>query len=169
MLDQTQPTILSLFGTTDYDPATVTTVRLQFDSRVDKVLVDLGAVVEKDQPLLQLFSTDLAAAKSDYEKAVSQWNHDLKILNYKTPLTLDNTLPKKDLIEVENDEAQSRLNMKLARDKLLVYGLTEKEIEASKDEDGQEKARMTLRRGPTEWWSSVTSFRATTTTRRIPS
>ena len=66
---QTEPTILSLFGTTDYDPATVTTVRPQFDSRVDKVLVDLGSIVKKDDPLLELFSTDLAAAKSDYEMA----------------------------------------------------------------------------------------------------
>ncbi len=35
--------------------------------------------------------------------------------------------------------------MKLAKDKLLVYGLTEQEIEAAKNEDGEEKARMILR------------------------
>jgi cobalt-zinc-cadmium efflux system membrane fusion protein len=145
VLDQTEPTILSLFGTTDYDPATVTTVRLMFDSRIDKVLVDLGSVVKKGDPLLELFSADLAAAKSDYELAVSQWIHDKKVLDYKTPLAKENTLPKKELIEVENDEAQSRLKMKLAKDKLLVYGLTEQEIEAAKNEDGREKARMTLR------------------------
>ena len=80
MRSQTEPTILSLFGTTDYDPSTVTTVRSQFDSRVDKVLVDLGSIVKKDDPLLDLFSTDLAAAKSDYEVAVSQWTHDKKVL-----------------------------------------------------------------------------------------
>ena len=145
VLSQTEPTVLSLFGTTDYDPATVTTIRLMFDSRIDKVLVNLGSVVRKGDPLLELFSADLAAAKSDYELAVSQWNHDLKVLTYKTPLAREDTLPKKELLEVENDEAQSRLKMKLAKDKLLVYGLTEKEIQAAKDEDGQEKARMTLR------------------------
>ena len=53
--------------------------------------------------------------------------------------------PSKELIEVENDEAQSRLKMKLAKDKLLVYGLTDEEIEAAKNEDGKQKARMTLR------------------------
>jgi membrane fusion protein, heavy metal efflux system len=142
---QTDPTNLALFGITDYDPATVTTVRLQFDSRVDKVLVDLGTVIRKDDPLLELFSTDLASAKSDYEAAVSQWLHDKKILDYKTPLIKDNTLPKKDQIEVENDEAQSALKMKLAKDKLLVYGLNNDEIEAAKKEDGKEKAKMILR------------------------
>ena len=49
------------------------------------------------------------------------------------------------MIEVENDEAQSRLKMKLAKDKLLVYGLTEKEIENAKSEDGVQKAKMILR------------------------
>jgi membrane fusion protein, heavy metal efflux system len=145
VLSQTDPTILSLFGTTDYDPATVTTVRLQFDSRVDRVLVDLGSVVRKDDPLLELFSTDLAAAKSDYEVAVSQWVHDKRVYDYKKPLADANTLARKEAIEVENDEAQSRLKMKLARDKLLVYGLNDDEIEAAKKEDGKEKAKMNLR------------------------
>jgi cobalt-zinc-cadmium efflux system membrane fusion protein len=142
---QTEPTILSLFGTTDYDPATVTIVRLQFDSRVDRVLVDLGSVIKKDQPLLELFSTDLAAAKSDYEVTISQWKHDKKVYDYKMPLAKANTLAGKEAIEVENDEAQSRLKMKLAKDKLLVYGLTEKEIEEAQNEDGIQKAKMTLR------------------------
>jgi membrane fusion protein, heavy metal efflux system len=145
VLSQTEPTTLSLFGTTDYDPATVTTVRIQFDSRVDRVLVDLGSVVKKDQPLLELFSTDLASAKSDYEVAVSQWRRDKLVYDYKKPLADSDTLPRKEAIEVENDEAQSRLKMKLAKDKLLVYGLTEAEIDASKNEDGVRKARMILR------------------------
>ena len=49
------------------------------------------------------------------------------------------------MIEAENDEAQSRLKMKLAKDKFLVYGLTDKEIENAKNEDGVQKAKMILR------------------------
>jgi cobalt-zinc-cadmium efflux system membrane fusion protein len=142
---QTEPTPLRLSGTTDYDPATVTIVRTQFDSRVDKVLVDLGATVKVGQPLLELFSNDLAEAKSTYEVASSQWAHDKSVLDYKTPLAEKEALPRKELIEVVNDEAQSRLKMKLAKDKLLVYGLTEKEIENAKTEDGLQKAKMILR------------------------
>jgi cobalt-zinc-cadmium efflux system membrane fusion protein len=142
---QTEPTPLRLTGTTDYDPATVTIVRTQFDSRVDKVLVDLGATVKRGQPLLELFSNDLAEAKSTYEMASSQWAHDKSVLDYKTPLAKEEALPRKELIEVINDEAQSRLKMKLAKDKLLVFGLTEKEIENAKTEDGVQKAKMILR------------------------
>jgi membrane fusion protein, heavy metal efflux system len=142
---QTEPWPLRLTGMTDYDPATVTLVRTQFDSRVDKVLVDLGSIVKIGDPLLELFSTDLAEAKSNYEVAISQHVRDKKVLDYKTPLAMENALPRKELIEVENDEAQSRLKMKLAKDKLLVYGLSEKEIESAKTEDGVQKARMILR------------------------
>jgi cobalt-zinc-cadmium efflux system membrane fusion protein len=142
---QTEPWPLRLTGMTDYDPATVTVVRTQFDSRVEKVLVDQGTPVKIGDPLLELFSTDLAEAKSNYEVAISQWQHDKEVLDYKTQLALVNALPRKELIEVKNDEAQSRLKMKLAKDKLLVYGLNEKEIETAKTEDGKEKAKMILR------------------------
>ena len=142
---QTEPTQLRLFGTTDYDPATVTVVRTQFDSRVDQVLVDLGSPVKKGDPLLELFSTDLAEAKSNYEAAISQWERDKKVLEYKTSLANENALPKTQVIEAENDEAQSGLKKKLARDKLLVYGLTDKEIENASKEDGVQKAKMILR------------------------
>ena len=138
--------MLRLFGTTDYDPATVTVVRTQFDSRVDQVLVDFGiAGQEWDTPLLELFSTDLAEAKSNYEAAdqpmgTRQEGARLQDRIWRRP----NNLAKKELIEAENDEAQSRLKMKLARDKLLVYGLTDKEIENASREDGVQKARMIL-------------------------
>ena len=142
---QSEPTVLRLAGATDYDPATLTVVRTMFDSRVDKVLVDLGSVVKKGDPLFQLYSNSLAEAKSAYEAAFSQWTRDKKVLDYKVPLAKEGSLPRKELIEVENDEAQSRLAMKLAKDKLLVFGLSEKEIEAAKTEDGVQKARMALR------------------------
>ena len=142
---QTKPTILKLFGTTGYDQATVTVVRTQFDSRVDRVIVDLGSTVQKGDPLLELFSTDLAEAKSNYEAAISQWARDKKVLDYKTPLAEGNNIARKEVIEAENDEAQSRLKMKLAKDKLLVSVLTEKEIENARNEDGVQKARMILR------------------------
>ncbi len=139
------PSTLRLPGTTDYDPATVHTVRLEFDGRVEKVLVNLGSIVKRGDPLLEVHSTDLAAARSDYELAVSQWVHDKKVYDYKRPMGENYMIPTKEQIEVGNNEMQSRLKMRLAKDKLLIYGLTEAEIENSKDERGAQKARMTLR------------------------
>jgi len=144
--EHAEPIILRLPGVTDYDPASLTLVRPVFDCRIEKVLVDFGSVVKEGDPLLEVFSTELAQARSDYETAVSQWTRDKKVLDYKAPLAQSETIPRKELIEVENDEAKSRLQMKLTKDKLLIYGLTEEEIQASPGGgDGIEKARMTLR------------------------
>ena len=61
------------------------------------------------------------------------------------PARKSETIPRKEQIEIENDESKSRLQMKLAKDKLLVYGMNEKEIQESEHEDGVQKARMILR------------------------
>jgi hypothetical protein len=120
-------------------------IRPPFDCRVENVRVTVGQVVRKGDPLVELFSTDLAAAKNDYEAALLQWAHDKRIRDYKAPLARSNTLPQKELVDVESAEAQSRLKMKIAKDKLLLYGLTEQEIEDIKNEDGPRKARLWLR------------------------
>lgn len=143
--EHSEPIILRLPGATDYDPATLTVVRPVFDCRIDKVLVDIGSVVKEGDPLLEVFSTELAQARSDYETAVSQWTRDKKVLDYRAPLAESETIPRKELIEIENDEAKSRLQMKLAKDKLLIYGMTDEEIQKSEGDDGIDKARMTLR------------------------
>ncbi len=143
--DRVDPTVLSLFGSTDYDPATVSTVRLPYGSRVDKVLVDLGTPVHRGDPLLELFSADLAAARSDYELAVGQWVHDKKVLDEMKPRAGSDEVARKQSLAAENDEVLSRLKMKLARDKLLVHGLTPAEIVDIPKEDGVDKAKMILR------------------------
>jgi RNA polymerase sigma factor (sigma-70 family) len=143
--NSTNSTVISLNGVTDFVPETTVRIHAPFDCLIDKVLVNIGEHVRKGDPLLGLSSIDLAVAKSSYEAAVSQWVHDKKVLDYKTPLAAANNIPHKELIEVENDEAQSRLKMKRAKDKLLIYGLTEAEIETAKNQDGVQKASMILR------------------------
>ena len=138
------PDVLQFAGVTDLVPEMTVRVHTPFDCRVDKVLVDLGQPVKKGDPLLELFSADLAEAKSNYETAAGQWDRDKKMLATTRLGETQNRAPGK-VIECVNSEAQSRLKIKLARDKLLVYGLTEQEIENVRVEDGVQKAKMTLR------------------------
>jgi cobalt-zinc-cadmium efflux system membrane fusion protein len=137
--------IFRLSGTTDVDPATQTIVRSQFDSRVDKVLVDLGSTVRKGDPLLELFSTDLAEAKNDFEAASSQHDRDLRVLDRKATLAKAGNLTLQDLTEVVEDEGKSRLALNVAKKKLRVFGLTETEIADIASEEGVQKAKMILR------------------------
>ena len=145
------PSALRVFGTTDLVPHRVVQVRVPFDCRVDKVLVDLGQTVKRGDPVLELFSTELAEAKGNYETAIEEWLRDKDALDKREAESrgllgpADNTRPGEDYIWIKNDEALSRLRMKLAKDKLLVYGLSEKEIEIARNEEGIQRAKMVLR------------------------
>ncbi len=77
---------------TSYDPSAAFRIHVPFDCRVDKVYVGLGANVKPNDPLLEVFSTELAEAKSNYETAVIQWMRDKKVLDFKAPLVTENVL-----------------------------------------------------------------------------
>jgi RNA polymerase sigma factor (sigma-70 family) len=130
--------ILRLFGTTDFVPDFTVKVRAPFDCRVDRVFVDFGTQVRKGDALLELFSPDLAEAKNSYLVAKSQWEHDKKVLGQGNVL-------EKVLIERQSDEEQSRLKAATAKERLLIFGVNEHEIEKIANEDGVQKAKMILR------------------------
>jgi ketosteroid isomerase-like protein len=119
--------------------------RTPFRCVVQEIYVKDGQTVKKGDPLVSVFSEDLADAKSRYVTARTVWAHDKKILDYKAPLAESNTLPKKEWIEIENLEAQSRLKLRFARDKLLLYGLTDREIEDIDKEDPGRSFQRTFR------------------------
>jgi RNA polymerase sigma factor (sigma-70 family) len=119
-------------------------IRPRFECQVEKVRIKAGQTVRKGDPLLDLFSNELSEAKSHYEMARSQWNHDKRVLDYKAPLVQANTLPQKELLDAKNEETQSRLKLELAKDKLLVYGLSANAIENLDTEAGERRARLTL-------------------------
>jgi cobalt-zinc-cadmium efflux system membrane fusion protein len=147
VLPQTDPVKLEINGVTAYDPNNQVQIRPKFNSLIDKVYVNLGQQVEAGEPLVDLFSAELAAAKSDYEKQMAQWEHDKKELEraeklYRSP---ERAISEKEYLTVANDEKLSGTEAKLAADKLLVYGLTARDIENVPHEDGTQKAKMTLR------------------------
>ena len=83
---QVEPIKLPLTGRTDYDPNTLSKIRPRFDTLVEKVRAELGQKVKKGDPLVDLFSTDLAAAKNDFQTAYVQWQHDLRLLKIREKL-----------------------------------------------------------------------------------
>src|SRR5262249_23664350 len=80
------PTELVVVGTTDYDLDSLANVRPRFDSQVSKVYVNIGDKVKKGDPLVDLYSSALADAKNDFEKAYSQWQRDKTQLERQEPL-----------------------------------------------------------------------------------
>jgi len=142
---QTAPSKLRLIGQTDYDPYTLTTIRPQYNCRVEKVHIREGSTVKKGDPLVDLFSSTLAESKSDYESKYIQWEYNRDYVASKRPLAESKSISKRELIEAENAERKSGVDMKLAKDELLVLGLSESEIQAARKEVGAQKARFTIR------------------------
>ena len=141
---QSSPLVLELLGTTAHDPDSLVKVRPRFDSLVSKVHATLGQTVRKGAPLIDLYSAQLAEAKSVYEAKFAQWDHDRRQLERHRELIQQKAIANKQYLDTVNDERKSNLEYKLARDKLLVYGLVDADIEKIPREDGSQKARMTL-------------------------
>ena len=77
---QAEPIKLELTGRTAYDPNSLNKVRPRFDTLVSKVYAEPGQLVHKGDPLVELNSVDLAAAKNDLQTKYVQWQRDLRVL-----------------------------------------------------------------------------------------
>jgi membrane fusion protein, heavy metal efflux system len=141
---QSEPIRLELLGTTEYDSDNLTKVRPLFKGRVDKVHTTVGKTVKKGDPLIDLYSTVLAEAKSSYEITRIQWIYDKNLVTTRQPLVKQG-ISEQLFRETQNNEMKSKREHELARDRLLVFGLSEDEIDRVKDQAGSQKARMTLR------------------------
>jgi len=142
---QTKPIRLEINGTTAHDPSTITQIRTRFSSLVKKVYVSLGETVRKGDPLVELYSVELAEAKSVFEQRMAQWLHDEKQLARHKMLFEQKAISEQVYLDTVNDEQKSRLDYKLARDKLSVYGLTDEEIHRVDNEEGEQLASLVLR------------------------
>jgi membrane fusion protein, heavy metal efflux system len=126
---QTDSIKLELPGRTSYDPNSLTKIRPRFDTLVERVRIELGQKVSKGDPLLDLYSTDLAAAKNDFQTAYVQWQHDLTLRTHRESLFKTNAISEQLLIDTRNDENKSRLAVTTARQKLLVFAVPEEQID----------------------------------------
>lgn len=142
---QEEPIRLELLGRTEYISDTLNKVRPMFKSRVDKVHVSAGHAVKKGDPLVDLYSKELAEAKSIYEVERIQWLYDKNLLEKRESLVKTNAISQQVYDETKNNEMKNRQEYHVARDRLLVYGLSEREVERVPEESGAQKARLTLR------------------------
>jgi cobalt-zinc-cadmium efflux system membrane fusion protein len=126
---QSQPIKLDLAGSTDYDPNTLSKIRPRFDTLVEKVHIELGQKVQKGDPLVDLFSTDLASAKNDLQTKYVQWQHDRRLLDLREKLFETKAIAEQVLVDTRNDESKSRLDYNTAREKLRVFEVPETEID----------------------------------------
>ena len=91
-------------------------MRPRFDTLVEKVHAELGQLVHKGDPLVDLHSTDLAAAKNDVQTKYVQWQHDLRVLKLDEKLLVQEAVSQQKLVDDQNAENKSRLDYVTARE-----------------------------------------------------
>jgi cobalt-zinc-cadmium efflux system membrane fusion protein len=157
VLPQVEPMKLELTGRTAYDPNSLYKVRPRFDTLVEKVHAELGQLVHVGDPLVELHSVDLAAAKNDLQAKYVQWHRDLRVLKLHEKLADEEATSKQTVIDDRNAENKSHLDFLTSRERLQILGVPDSDIEPLIKQIGDspvpeptvgtitDKAKMTLR------------------------
>jgi RNA polymerase sigma factor (sigma-70 family) len=120
-------------------------IRPRLECLVEKIYVRAGETVKKGAALVDLYSTDLAAAKNDYLTKEVQLKHHQRILGLRRKLFEHEAISEQVWTDAQNNEEKSKLEFQVARDKLKMLGLDDEAIGLVAKEDGDRKARVTLR------------------------
>jgi cobalt-zinc-cadmium efflux system membrane fusion protein len=127
---QTEPIRLELTGRTAYDTDTIFKVRPRFDTRVESVSAKIGQKVKTGDPLVTLYSSDLAQAKTDFQSKYVQWQHDLNLYKLRQKLVETGAISQQLWVDTQNDEQKSRFDFNVALYKLnVIYEVPKEEIE----------------------------------------
>lgn len=147
VLAQTEPVKIPVNGVTSYNLDAQNKIRPKFSVVVEKVYVALGQAIKPGDPIVDIYSADLAKAKLDFLSKKLQSDLDQieanrsKSLRDKQPPSIS----ERELLAAVNTAKQSQQAAEAAEDLLHVYGLTQAEVEKIKTEEGDQKAKMTMR------------------------
>lgn len=119
-------------------------IRPRFECLVEKIHVKAGQTVKKGDPLADVFSDDLVAAKNVFLSKSAAWDYQDKICNRYRELAGRGAIPQQIFEEADAKLDKCRLERDEARDRLALYGLSTREIEGAKKEEGIGKAQYTI-------------------------
>jgi hypothetical protein len=123
----------------------VSRIRPRFECAIERIRVQVGEAVKKGDPLVDVFSVELARAKNDYLAKKSQWESDREIRTMRKKLFDTGAVSNQAWVDTLNEETKSRLALQTGRDNLEMLGLSKESIAGVEKEEGDQKARITLR------------------------
>ena len=127
------------------DPDTIRKIRPRFECLVEKVHVKPGQSIRKGDPLAELFSIELASAKNELLAKTIQANLWQRLFELRQKLAQTGAISQQLWVDTQSEQEKAGHDLSVARDRLQLYGLTPTEIDAVKQEEGERKARFTLR------------------------
>jgi cobalt-zinc-cadmium efflux system membrane fusion protein len=139
------PLSLTLTGRTGLNMDSVTHVHAQFGGKVINVGPELGARVDGPTTrstgtvLCVIESNDLAQAKAIWVQASVQLKLDADALERTRELVKSTVLAPKFLIDAESAVTKDKAALEAARQQLLIFGLTQKEIDDIQNQVGRQR------------------------------
>jgi membrane fusion protein, heavy metal efflux system len=117
-------------GNIDYDGDLSVQVFPSYQGTIIKTFVELGAEVQKDEPLYTIKSPDLIQAESALIGAAATYELTTKELaRAKDLYTTSVGVPQRELEQAISDQQTAEGALKAARDAVLVFGKTDAEID----------------------------------------
>jgi cobalt-zinc-cadmium efflux system membrane fusion protein len=116
------PTVLTANGNVTPDVTRTIHVTSQGSGRVIDLQVKLGDFVKKGQALLSIYSSDLAGAFSDYEKAVADERLSRKALDRAQLLYSHGALAQKDLEVAQDSADKTKVDLQNTEHRVRVLG-----------------------------------------------
>ena len=139
------PVTLAITGRTGLNMENVAHVHAQFGGKVTQVAPELGSQVKgPDAPggptvLCVIESNDLAQAKANYLQAKVQLKLDQENLVRTKELVKSTVLADKFLLDAESAVTKDAAVLEAARQQLLVFGLTQKDIDQVDTQQGRQR------------------------------
>ena len=116
-------------GTVDWNADHTTQAITQVNGPISRLLVDNGAAVTVDQPLLYVSSPDVAGAISTYKKAQNRMEFSKRTLDRSKDLLEHKVIATKDMEAAEQDYNDARAEVENDLQALKIFGVSQKEID----------------------------------------
>ena len=121
--------IVHTTGTVDWNADHTTQAITQVSGPISRLLVDNGAPVVANQPLLYVSSPDVASAISTYKKAQNRMEFSKRTLDRSKDLLEHKVIATKDLEAAEQDYNDARAEVENDLQALKIFGVTQREID----------------------------------------
>ncbi len=115
-------------GTVDWDADHTTQAITQVTGPITRILVDVGARVEANQPLLNVSSPDVTNAIAAYRKARNRMSFGTLTLERSKDLLQHRAIAQKDFESAQADYNDASTDLQNALQALRIFGITEQEI-----------------------------------------
>jgi len=125
----TWSTAVRTTGTVDWDEDRTTQAITQVSGPIARILVDVGVLVKRDQPLLFVSSPDIANAVANYRKARNREALNKRIVDRMKGLLDRGAIALKDYEASEADYNDAHTDTQNALQALRIFGITAQEID----------------------------------------